>query len=276
MQDMRVTKKCHFIKLKFQVPSPKFQEVKVKSTGSFFILGLWAWDFGLGTLLFYTIFSLFIFQLCIPQHSFAQDLIEQDAAIWTNFYMEKKLVKKIVLHNNMQVRYNNNMSRIDYWFNDFGITYSPVKKIKFAADYVYSIKNLPEYFSKRHQFYVDAIFIQPLYRTLRFSYRCRLQSTYRDIGTSEKWDIPASDWRNKLTLKFSYFRFSPYISFEPLYNFQNAKGNDGFKRNRYYAGCFYKLNRNNKVELYYMIQQYYNINRPRKDYVIGIGYELTL
>lgn len=222
-------------------------------------------------------FTVFLISfILISPPSFAQNLIEKDASLWLNFNLEKKTGKKITLHNQIQSRFNDNISRFSYWYNNFGVTYSPLKNLRFAFDYVYSIKDRPEYLSKRHRFSTDIVFTKNIYRTLRFSYRCRVQARYRDIQTSEKWDTPVWGWRNKFTLKFSYFRYTPYISFEPLYNFQNARGNDGFKRNRYFAGCFYKLNRNNKVELYYMIQQYYNVNLPKLDYVIGIGYEMTL
>jgi hypothetical protein len=203
----------------------------------------------------------------------AQSTIEKDACLWQNFYIEKKITKKISFHINEEARFDQNITRFYYLYADFGITYKYRKWLHFSVDYVPIIKNLNVDWSKRHQFYADAVGIYS-WKRFKFYERAMVQWQYDDIYSSEKGVVPNWFFRNKLTAKADYYRFTPYVAFESFYHFADPEGNS-FNRLRYFAGVFIPvINPRNSIEFYYLIEQNLDATPRLIRYIIGIGYEL--
>ena len=206
--------------------------------------------------------------------SFAQ---ENDAQLWINVYLEKKLTHNLAIHLNEETRINENVSQIGFTYGDFGLTYKVTGFMNATAAYVliekYYINNsrLNDYFSTRHQFYFNLTFKKD-FGPLKVHLREQVQSQVKDIYSSDNGYIPDYYLRNKLTLKYDLTRrLTPYVAFEVYYQLSNIYGNE-IDRTRLFGGFFYKLSRQNELELYHMYQQQYNVNNPHADFVTGIGF----
>ena len=117
-------------------------------------------------------------------------LPQEDAALWTNMYLEKKIVKRFNVHLNQQVRFNNNISRFHFAYADVGLTYKVAKFMNATMDYVYierhhiSNKHNSEYFSTRHQFYFNLTFKYDINK-FRLNYRTMVQAQIKDVYSSD-------------------------------------------------------------------------------------------
>lgn len=206
----------------------------------------------------------------------------RDAALWENIYLEKKITPRIKIHLNHEGRITNNITQFYYGYADMGVTYRLNKNFHVCLDYVFLEKYLDKSgASYRHQFYIAPTYKRKV-NNFTFSLREMLQAQVQDIYSSETGSIPVWFLRNKLTVKYDIKRFTPYVASE-LYvklsepnpiNPEKVKQPAGIQPNRvrYFAGCFYELNKVNYVEVYYLIENFFNMYYPRTNFVIGIGY----
>lgn len=206
----------------------------------------------------------------------------KDAAVWENIYLQKHLTPRWVIHFNHEGRITKNVSQFHYGYGDFGLTYKFNKNFHATVDYVFVAKYLEKSgLSNRHQTYVALTYKKKI-RPFVFSYRQMLQEQVQDIYSSELGKLPAYFSRSKLTIKWELNRFTPYVASELYVRLSEAYAKDPEHRTqpygphanrmRYFAGCFYELNKMNLVEAYYLIEQHFNENNPATNYVIGIGY----
>jgi hypothetical protein len=200
-----------------------------------------------------------------------------DAALWLNVYLEKKLNSRFNIHINEVVRYNHNLTRMYYSYTDVGTTFKIKDWWHATLDYVFVTNEGPtknftgEFVSIRHQLYFDMAFKRD-FGDFRVNYRTMLQAQIKDVYSSKVGAIPNWYFRNKITIKYTLSRrIMPYVASEIYYQFATNLG-DQFDRARFYAGMFYHLSTNNDLEAYYMIQKQFNIIQPSTDYVIGLGY----
>jgi hypothetical protein len=209
-----------------------------------------------------------------------------DAQLWFNLYLEKKISKKFAIHLNQQDRWTNNISWFDLGYADVGVTYKITKNIKVLADYVFAQKkrNIGG-FQSYHQYYIALILKKDFHR-LRFSYRNMFQLQYYDPYTSYEGFVQYFYDRNKFTIKyFASKRFEFYLADE-LYLPLNNPQVRGFQRSRSFAGLFYNVKKDQQLEFYFMFQaqlqqgnwfkqkNYYDNSPLKHDFVYGIGYSI--
>lgn len=209
-----------------------------------------------------------------------------DARLWANIYIDKKVNKFLNIHLNQKNRWNQNISRFELGYADMGITIHPFKtrNIKFLFDYVYARKQTKVgSFSPRHTFYTAVIFRKD-YRRFRFMYRNLVQVIYKDYNTSKYGYIPYFYDRNKITVKYEATkRFEFYVAEElyiPLFSPQVK----GLTRSRAFVGMFINTTKHQQLELYFSFQQqlarndwYSQKNKYpntllNHDFIYGIGY----
>lgn len=197
-----------------------------------------------------------------------------DFQTWENIFIEKKITRRFNIHINEEGRITENASLPSYIYTDLGLTYKFRKYLRFTIAYVPIAKRLPtDFISYEHQFYVDFV-IKIKYRNFIFYERQMVQSQYNDINRSATWNIPTYYLRNKITIKYtSATHYVPYIAAELYYhdnyNQYDGVGND---RMRYYAGCFYELNKVDQLELYYLIEPHFNIPASFTNFIVGVGF----
>ncbi|MDD5571339.1 MAG: DUF2490 domain-containing protein [Bacteroidales bacterium] len=216
---------------------------------------------------------ILLFPAFISGKSTAQS---NDAQLWTSLTVEKKLSQTISVNFSEELRLCNNISEIDQFFSDAGIDYKISKPWHISANYRFTNKmQINNTFSKRHRYYFDLSYRNKI-NNLSFNIRTRFQSQYADVSSSETGKIPEYYSRNKLTLKLDLNKkYTPYISAEMFFQLNNPEGNN-IDNMRYTAGIEYEFNKKSSLDIFYMIQQEYNVTNPETDFVIGVGYGFKL
>ncbi|MBI3510796.1 MAG: DUF2490 domain-containing protein [Bacteroidetes bacterium] len=206
-----------------------------------------------------------------------------DAQLWENINAEHKLQRNFTARFSHEGRITNNMTRLTYYFEDFGVEYKiPKTHFSFLLDYVYirklQQKSMTELWSNRHQYYF-AVNYSFKVGPIHVHDRQMLMGQVKDLYTSTNGGVP--DWylRNKVTLRYDLnFYWSAYLA-EEYYWHMNTPQPDAtphFNRMRYFAGIYYHLDKRNEFELYYLVEQHTNVNNANHNYVLGLGYGFTL
>lgn len=198
-----------------------------------------------------------------------------DMQLWTNLSIEKKLTKTFSLNFSEEVRFYDNISEVGQFFSDVGGTYKISKSWRLSVNYRFTNKRqLNDSYSKRHRYYIDLSCRKKMEKIVVL-FRTRFQSQYTDVFCSLTGKIPEYYSRNKLTLKFDLDKkYTPYLSAELFYQLNNPEGND-IDNMRYSVGLEYQFNKRTGLDFFYMIQQEYNVNNPKRDFVAGIGYQYS-
>lgn len=198
---------------------------------------------------------------------------QNDFGIWASVAARHKFSQKLTATVEEQFRFNQNATAIAQYFTDAGIEYSLSKKFKVALNYRFINNFQNTYYSKRHRFYADLSY-KVKYSRFQFLLRTRLQEQQQDIYSSDHGYIPAWYSRNKLTVKLDLNKkYTPYASVEAFYMISTPNTDGSFiDKMRYAAGFEYEFNRVHALDLFYLIQQDKNVNKPVTDFVAGVGY----
>ena len=217
---------------------------------------------------------VFIFSgLFFGVHAYSQ---VQDANLWLNVSVEKKIIPTLSVSINQEFRMNENITELGTFFTDVGLNYKINKYLRVSAGYRFSNKRrLDDSYSLRHRYYFD-LMVRKKFNPVTLSFRTRFQSQYTDVLSSEDGKIPEYYSRNKLTLKIDAGKnIQPYVYaelFSPL-----KRPFDIFMDNmRYCVGVEYEINRMNSLDVFYMFQKECHVKKPETDHIFGIGYSINL
>lgn len=202
----------------------------------------------------------------------------QDAQLWENLNFEKALGSNFTFRFSHEGRFTNNDSRLTYYYGDFGIGYDiPRTHFGILADYVFIRKQTTElWWSTRHQAYIAGTWKQKFGDFILHD-RQMVMTQVKDINRSAYGKIPEWYLRNKVTLKYNFnFYWSAYVAEEVYWHMGLHDGSSPVNRMRYFAGMFYRPNRVSEFELYYLIEHHEHIVDPSTNYVLGVGYTLSL
>lgn len=232
--------------------------------------------------LFLSIFILIAFKQVAQTYSY------NDAQLWFNLYLEKKINKKWAAHLNQQDRWTENISRFNFAYADIGLTYKFTNYFKVMADYVFTQKKRPDdSYGTVHQYYVAAV-LKKEWRRWKFSYRNMFQYQFNNPYTSYYALTPFFYDRNKFIVKYEYNKYFTFYVAEELYIPLNSPQIKGIDRNRSFAGLFFNTYKHQQLELYFMHQnriqngEWWKQHKSydatnyilEKDFVYGIGYSI--
>jgi hypothetical protein len=198
---------------------------------------------------------------------------EDDAQLWLNLNLEKKLTDHFDVHFAHSSRINENVSQYGLGYGDIGVSYIHNDNIKVMADYVYrKRRNLDGSYSDRHRAYIAVILKKELGR-LTLAYRYRFQAELRDMLVSEDGMVPKYYDRHKLSIKYELNkRFDVFLSEELYYPYYQAK-NKGFDRSRSALGLIYKLSKKASVEAGFTYRHELNaFDRTNRDFIYSLTY----
>lgn len=211
--------------------------------------------------------------------------LPQDAWLWTTVSVDKQITRHWSAGVDEELRLFDNISRVNLFFTNAGITYRLNKNFKFSLVYRFINKNQSTknennyYFSKRHRLYLDISYKRKFLTNFSLTYRLRLQGQVRDYYSSDVGKYVESYMRHKFDLAYSYKKYSPYLAAEFRFQFTNPsfeQSDDLWDRQRFYAGCNYEINKRHSVGIYYMIQHDFNNKRAENDFTLGFQYALSL
>lgn len=210
----------------------------------------------------------------------AQDT--KDAGLWTTFTVQKKITKRINFVIDQEFRLRENYQRINLFYTNIGIDYKATKWLKISPTYrLIQKKRLDGTYSYRHRLTLDMT-LKKRIQKITLSERIRYQIEVQDLYTSRKGKLPEQFLRFKTDLKYSVNeKITPYISCELRYQIASPRGdgplyNYSFHRIRNVAGFEYQFNKNNAINLYYLVQSEFNIANRESIYIAGIAYTLIL
>jgi hypothetical protein len=197
---------------------------------------------------------------------------EKDAGLWTSLSFEAKLVKKVTFNISQEFRFNENITELGAAFTDAGISYKLNKHFQFAVNYRFTQRHrVDNFYSFRHRFYADIKYSQKI-KPFDISLRMRFQDQISDIGRASDGGVPDYYLRNKLNMKWDLDKlFTPYLSLE-LFTPLNSPRVCAFNGIRVAEGVEYEFTKHHKIDVYYMIQKEMNVNNPRTDFIVGLGY----
>ncbi len=220
--------------------------------------------------------------------NFAQVYSYNDAQLWFNLYLEKKVNNKFSIHLNQQDRWTENVSQFNFAYADMGVTYKLNKQIKFLADYVFTQKLRPDgSYGTIHQYYTAMVVKKEIMRW-RFAYRLMYQFQFNNPYTSYYALTPFHYIRNKFIVKYEYNKYFTFYAAEELYTPLNSPQITGIDRNRTFVGLFFNTYKHQQLELYFMHQnriqngtwfkQHSSYDASNflleKDFVYGVGYSI--
>jgi len=183
------------------------------------------------------------------------------------FELQFDLLPKLYLEINPEIRFGNFLEFSELILQG-GLRYKPFKFLKlsgyyrFIGDYT---NDDPEYL---HRFAFDA---EPKYKINRLELELRLRyANYTDFAR-ETVDNK-SYYRYRLQAKYDIknLKFNPHISWE-LFQKSTEKS---FYKGRYEVGLEYGFKKNNELEIFYFLQDYYN--KDKLHHIIGVKYQLKL
>ncbi|MEO8086246.1 MAG: DUF2490 domain-containing protein [Bacteroidota bacterium] len=221
---------------------------------------------------------LFLF-LFLTSELLSGQKLPEDAWLWNTVSVNKQLSKKWSLGVDEELRLFDNMSRVNLFFTNVGVSYKLNRVFKFSLVYRFNNKNQDgEYYSTRHRLYLDIAYKKKVLRNLAVTYRVRFQGQVRDYFSSDVGKNIESYMRHKFDLSYSYKKYTPYLAAEFRFQISNpsfAEANDLWDRERFYLGCDYDFNKKHALGLYYMIQHDFNNQRAENDFTLGWQYTFS-
>lgn len=200
---------------------------------------------------------------------------EQDARLWLQCAVEKKVIPKGSVELVAGLRRGENYSRTDSYYYQLSFEYKFFKFLQAGILYRYSDKREfePRYFH-RDRVGVWLQFRKKINKVLVIDYRVFYQRQYTDMNRSEKGFIPSNYIRNKIKIQLDLKkRYKPFVASEIFYQIKYNKSE--FNRVRVSAGIAYELNKYHKITPSYMFQKEINEPEPVTSHIIGIEYKYS-
>jgi hypothetical protein len=215
-----------------------------------------------------------VLTLCVTLNSAMGQ--SDDFGMWLSAELSKEYSKKTTFNLSQEFRFSDNMAELGSFFTDGGITYRLNKSFRVSGNYRYinSLKKNGSY-SSRHRVYADLTYRRKI-DPLTLSLRTRIQSQVNSEWFTDRDKIPKNYSRNKLSLSYNKLKKTkPYGSAEL---FLHLNDNDGIKIDniRFALGTSFELNKRNEMEAFILHQRELNVNKPTRDFVVGVGYQRTL
>ncbi|MBL4656634.1 MAG: DUF2490 domain-containing protein [Flavobacteriales bacterium] len=209
-------------------------------------------------------------------HSQAQ---YNDAQLWSAVSLDKRITKKLTGAIEQQVRLSHNISFPKNIFTEVGAGYRFNKMIKYSVYYRFINRGQTEGGFVLGNRIAGDLRVRYKVKPIVISYRNRLQREYRVDAPTE---APVGGElvyrqinyiRNKLSLAIDLDKkFTPYLAFETYYHLNEKE----FNKNRYTAGVNFNLKNRNELDVFYRVQDEYNVNNPVRGFVFGIGFSHSM
>jgi len=202
-------------------------------------------------------------------NSFSQ---QEDAGLWTGIRFNYDLSDKWQLSFEEELRFHENVSRLDKFYSQVGLSLRASDHVEFGAFYRFeNQQDNNSNYDNRHRFHFD---FELKTETGRYtlSSRSRIQTRYTNPYSSDDGTIPTNYFRNKFGISYNVRRstLNPYISYEFYYATNKSSGNE-IDHTMFTLGFRFRLKNRDRVNMYYRISQELNVNDPIKLNIFGIS-----
>ncbi len=193
-----------------------------------------------------------------------------DSKLYTGATLKYNINKKIRIEFEQQIRFNENISKYDFTFSEFGVRYEMLKYLDLKAIYRYSFipeqqtgNEISEY--NKSKYTLEASTGTKIFNTgLKASYRLRYQNSSESSSTETSSYI-----RNRIELGYNLSKLvDPYASYESYFR---LNGKNEFREDRYILGLAWKITNKLDFESQFIYQYEINVRNPETDYIIELG-----
>jgi hypothetical protein len=198
-----------------------------------------------------------------------------DAGLWTNITIKKKITKNFDASVTEELRFNENITELGTIYTDIGAEYEILNGFKAGAFYRFVCKRrLDDSYSKAHRYYFDLSYGYAIKR-FEIGYRIRFQSQYKDYNSSPEGHVPEYYIRQKIHFAVNTkTRFDPYLDAEIWYHLYSPWSD--FDNIRISAGIVTRITKHHFIDTGFIYQQEFNVKHPVTDYIIYLGYKIVL
>ena len=196
----------------------------------------------------------------------------EDAGLWTGITFNYDISDKLQFSFKEEIRFHENISKIDKFYSQFGFSYAAGKHLEFGAYYRYENRQrLNSSYSNRHRFHAEFKLEADAGR-YTLSSRSRIQTRYTNPYSSEEGTIPSNYFRNKFAISYNVRKstFTPFVSYELFYETNNPASND-ITETWFTLGFKFRLKNRDRVSIFYRSSREINVNNPLKLNIIGVG-----
>ncbi len=196
-----------------------------------------------------------------------------DARLWAGASVRWNATKKLRFTLEEEVRLFGNISRLDKLNTEItaGYRFGGLLEIGLLYRLIASYEPLG-YFSTGHRLAVYLGLEENIYGW-DCSVKGSFQETFGAPYRSENWELPEKYVRMEAEIAHVLFtkKTEPFVNLELWCRV--ATGDPAFiDQYRLTAGVQYKLNKRNRVDLFYRLQQELQVNNPLTGHIIGAGY----
>jgi hypothetical protein len=201
----------------------------------------------------------------------------QDARFWTSLSIRYDVAKKWRITLEEETRFYENMSRFDKLNSELTVKYQISKPLDVGFFYRLITNN-----NSRREIELNnrlGIFMQAKkkYYNWEGSLKTLYQKTYFGFRNSEDWYLPENYIRAEVGIsrELKNKKTEPYTNIEFWYRMPSV-GQSFVDQYRYTVGVKHKLNKHNRVDFYYRLQQDLQLSDPLTAHIFGVGYQFTI
>ena len=225
-----------------------------------------------GSLRFLFILSLLFYFL----PAFSQSEKETRLGTIMAVEVEKDLIRNLSGVLEEEVRLVNNRIGFDRSVTTLGLDYSLFnKKAKVGVYYAYiHLYNSDYYFEPRHRFYMNVSYKETV-EPFIFSWRGRLQTTYRDENIGSYKINPKNIMKNKVEIAYTIWGspWKPYVSCDISTLLNDPIEGYGLTRFRFTGGAIWRLNRTTYLDFFLRYDNEMDQRDPN-GFSFGVSYKI--
>lgn len=216
---------------------------------------------------------LFFFSLSVGT-LFSQPI--KDFGVWASVGYGKDISDKFDISISQEVRMEENALLMGRTFTQFGLDYKLERWIRFGLNYRFSLNRRGNgTYGHRHRIMTDLV-LRTYQGQFTITYRGRLQSEIRTWNYPREFGFaPIWDFRNTLKINYRLNRFlEPYVNLDLRFLLRDPDEPrfSGVDRTRLVVGADLLLAEGKVLGLFFLTNQYWNIDDGRRIYVIGMEF----
>jgi hypothetical protein len=220
--------------------------------------------------------GLFFLFILLSFASFAQSQREMDAGASFTFAVEKDLSRFLTLAMDEEIRIVDNNTGFDRNVTSLGLDCSLFdRKVKIGAYYAFIyLYNNDFLYEPRHRYYLNLSY-KETFEPFIFSWRGRLQGTYRDENRGDYKINPKYVMKNKFEAAYMIWGspWRPYLSCDLSTSLNNPLLEYELLRIRYESGVNWRLDRTTYMEFFLRWDEYLSDTDAHK-LSIGVAYKM--
>jgi hypothetical protein len=201
----------------------------------------------------------------------------QDAGLWAGIMVRYEPNKKWKISLEEEARFFENISRLDKINSELTINYQISKLFDVGILYRLISNQISDgNFDFNHRF-GTYLAVQKKYAGWTCSFSTAFQKTYPGFLTSREWYVPENYVRPlaEVSRVLKNKKTEPYANIEFWYRV--ATGEQAFiDQYRFTIGIKHKLNKSNRLDFFYKIQQELQVKDPLTAHIFGVGYRFIV